>query len=286
MCSVGFASYIKSGLSMTRRSLSLVLTLVFWVSSASAATCPVDDYEVHISGVSQCLLMRRYGSLEPSAMVIWLHGDVSSGGPADYQFAFAEVAADNFSSLNVLSIALVRPGYPDGTGESSSVSFFNSGRSDHYTRENIEEVGAAIEHLRNHFKPKTVVLVGHSGGAATAAVLMEMKPGLAEDVVLISCPCDLVAWRTGGGRKEWSRSENPIKWIPRVNKSTRVIALTGSRDDNTYPELARAYVDALKAQGNEAVFQTLPAQTHNGAFQSGYVFDALRQLLDTPQKVP
>ena len=221
--------------------------------------------------------MRRYGSLEPEAMVVWLHGDVSSGGPANYHFAIAQEAAAQLSALNVLSIALVRPGYPDGAGESSSVSILNSGRSDHYSKENLSEVGAAIEHLRAHFKPKTVILVGHSGGAATGAALLGMKPGLLDAAVLVSCPCDLVAWRFG--RREWARSENPIKWTAQVDRSAKVVALTGSRDDNTSPELARAYVDALRARGVDARFLGLPDQTHNGAFRSPEVLDAVRELL-------
>ena len=269
---------------MIPRRLSLALTLVILMHNVSAATCAAEDYEVHVSGASQCLLMRRYGSPEPEAMVVWLHGDVSSGGPANYHFAIAQEAAARFSSSNVLSIALVRPGYPDGTGESSSVSLLNSGRSDHYTKENIAEVGTAIERLRARFKPKTVVLVGHSGGAATAAVLLGMKPGLVDAAVLISCPCDLVAWRSG--RRTWSRSEDPIKWVAQINKSTRMIALTGSRDDNTSPELARAYVDALRSRGVDALFQTLPDQTHNGAFRSPEVLNAVHHLLATPQKAP
>ena len=239
--------------------------------------CPADDYVTHVSGDLQCLLMRHYGSPEPQTMIVWLHGDVSSGGPANYHFALAEEAATRFSSSNVLSVALVRPGYPDGSGESSSVALLHSGRSDHYTRENVAEVGAAIARLRSHFKPKNVVLVGHSGGAATAAVLLGMRPGLVDAAVLVSCPCDLVAWRAG--RRAWARSEDPIKWVAQVSASARVVAMTGSRDENTSPELARAYVEVLRSRGIEAQFQALPDQTHNSAVRSPEVLDAVRQLL-------
>jgi pimeloyl-ACP methyl ester carboxylesterase len=221
--------------------------------------------------------MRRYGPPEPEAMIVWLHGDVSSGGPANYHFAIARDAAAELAQLKVLSVALVRPGYPDGSGESSSVSFLNAGRADHYTSENLAEVGAAIERLRTHFKPKTLVLVGHSGGAATGAVLLGMRPGLIDAAVLVACPCDLVAWRSG--RREWGRSENPFKWVGRVSAPTKVVALTGARDDNTLPELARSYVDALRSRGVEAQFFILPDDTHNSAFRSPEVLKAVRQLL-------
>ena len=177
----------------------------------------------------------------------------------------------------MLSVALVRPGYPDGSGESSSVAFGQGGRSDHYTKENIAEVGAAIEKLKAHFKPRTVVLVGHSGGAATVAVLMGMSPQLAQGAVLVSCPCDTARWRIG--RRAWDRSENPQGWARSVSPSTHVMTLTGGNDDNTRPALAHGYVDALKARGVDASAQVLPGQTHNSAFRSPEVQQAVGRLL-------
>jgi len=260
--------------------LVLAMLLLACVGSARSAACAAEDDESKVSGVSQCLLMRRFGPTEPDTMVVWLHGDLSSGGPASYHFAIAQQAAERFSDAKVLSVALVRPGYPDGSGESSSVSLLNSGRSDHYTKDNLAEVGAAIERLRARFKPKRVFVVGHSGGAATTAVLLGMKPGLIDGAILVSCPCELVAWRAG--RREWGRSENPIRWVDRVEPTTRVIALTGANDDNTAPALARTYVDALRARGVDAAVQVLPDETHNSAFRSPAVFEALRKLL--PQR--
>lgn len=262
---------------MSYHSLFLGAAVLVSACGVYASPCANDDLESRVSGVSQCLLMRRYGPLEPEAMLVWLHGDVSKGGPAAYHFAIAREAATQLAPLKVLSVALVRPGYPDGSGASSSVSLQSAGRWDHYTEDNMAEVGAAIERLRSHFMPKTLVLVGHSGGAATGAVLLGMRPGLIDAAVLVSCPCDLVAWRFG--RREWGRSENPMKWAERVNSQTAVIALTGTRDDNTSPELARSYIDALRSRGVEAQLLTLPAEDHDSAFRSPEVINAVRNLL-------
>ena len=244
---------------------------------SSYAACTREDFETRVTGVSQCLLMRRYGPAEPSAMVVWLHGDLSSGGPANYHFALAQKTAENLSASNVLSVALVRPGYEDGTGASSSVSFLGGGRSDHYTQENIAEVGAAIEKLRLKFKPSSVVLVGHSGGAATAAVLLGMKPRLADAAVLVSCPCELVSWRSG--RRAWGRSENPTQWAEKIPSSTKVIAFTGTKDDNTSPNLASTYIDLLRSRGIDATFHVIGEATHNSAARSAEVLDAIARLL-------
>ena len=245
---------------------------------AFAATCTAEDYETKVSGASQCLLMRRFGPAEADTLVVWLHGDISAGGPATYHFESAQQAAHVFAGAKVLSVALVRPGYPDGSGDSSSVDAFHGGRSDHYTKVNVLEVGAAIERLRSKFQPKSLIVIGHSGGAATTALLLGMKPKLMDAAILVACPCDTVAWRAG--RSAWNRSENPIKWADKVDGATRVVAFTGSKDDNTAPELARRYIETLALRGLPATFTSLPQETHNSAFRSPEVFRALGALLE------
>jgi hypothetical protein len=139
----GTARYIVKPRMGTKIFRALFFILVTG-TSAYAAPCTPEDFETKVTGVSHCLLMRRYGPAEPGAIVIWLHGDVSSGGPANYHFALAQRTAEHLSASSVMAVALVRPGYPDGTGASSSVSVLHGGRSDHLTQENIAEVGAAI----------------------------------------------------------------------------------------------------------------------------------------------
>ncbi len=262
---------------MRARTRVLLLLALLAAQPAAASVCASDEAQSDVTGVDQCLLMRRYGAGATDVLLVFIHGDVSAGGPADYHYAIAERAAREFAAAKVTSVALVRPGYGDASGRESTVAMMQRGRSDHYTRENLAEVGAAIERLRGKLKPRTVIVIGHSGGAATAAILLGMMPGLIDAAVLVSCPCDLVAWRSG--RRAWSRSENPLDWADRVDAAAHVVALTGANDDNTLPALAQAYVDKLRARKVDAKFDVLPGATHNGAFKSPAVLDAVRGLL-------
>jgi len=255
-----------------RRLAAACLLLV--AASASAAACVAEDFETHVSGASECLLMRRYGPAEAATMIVWLHGNVSGGGPANAHFAIARKAAEDFD--NVLALPLVRPGYPDGAGESSSGS--DNGRADNWQRATIAEIGTAIERLKSHYRPRSLVLVGHSGGAAIAAVLLGMLPQLADAALLIACPCDLVAWRGGRPGPVWT-SESPQRWIGPVSARTKVIALTGSRDATTAPELGRAYVERLRARGIDAAFELAPGMGHIDVLRSEAVMRAIRELL-------
>lgn len=246
-------------------------------SPAWAAPCAPEEPGRNVTGVEQCLVTKEFGASEPEALLIWLHGDISSGGPANYHFPVAQKAAEDFADRKVRSVALVRPGYPDGEGRSSSAAFLHGGRRDHYTRVNMEELIGAIQKLRDRYKPRQLVIIGHSGGAAMAANLLGMAPGLVHGAVLVACPCDLATWRAG--RSAWDRSESPIKWVDKIAPTTRVMALTGEADDNTLPSLASAYVEAAQKAGANASYQTIPNATHNNAFRSPMVSSAIEHLL-------
>lgn len=241
------------------RVTALGLMLLIAAAGAFAAPCEREDFETRVSGASECLIMQRYGATEPATMIVWLHGNVTSGGPANSHFQIAAQAATDLAAENVLAVALVRPGYPDGTGAYSSGS--DNRRSDNWQRATIADIGTVIERLRLHFKPRKVVLVGHSGGAAIAAVLMGMKPQLAQAALLVSCPCDMIAWRVGRRGGPWA-SEDPLRWIDEVDAAARIIALTGSNDETTQPVLANTYVERLRARGVDATFEAAPDAGH------------------------
>lgn len=257
--------------------LLFLFCALFVARPGFAATCDAEDFVTRVSGDSQCLVMRQFGDVRPDVLLVWLHGDVSAGGPANYHFAIAQKSVSAFASARVLAVALVRPGYPDGSGNESSVAAAHGGRSDHYTKENVGEVATAIERLRDRYQARSVIVIGHSGGAATTAIALGMKPKLIDAAILVSCPCDLVAWRQG--RRAWPASENPIAWVGQIAPSARVIALTGERDDNTSPRLAGDYVEALKARQIEAEFRLLGNESHNSAFRSAELTQALGELL-------
>jgi len=246
-----------------------LLTLI--ATGALAAPCPDDDFQTRISGTSECLIMQRYGTSEPETMIVWLHGNVSTGGPANSHFKVAAKAAADLAAAKVLAVALVRPGYPDGTGAHSSGS--DNNRADNWQRSTIAEIGSVIERLRDHFRPRRLVLVGHSGGAAIAAVLMGMKPELAQAALLVACPCDMVAWRFGRRGAPWA-SEDPLRWVEKVEASARIVALTGSRDDTTSPELARAYIARLRARSIDATFELVPEAEHIDILRSPALTEA------------
>jgi len=204
-----------------------------------------------------------------------LHGDVSSGGPASYHFPFAQKLAETPDAQDLVVVAMVRPGYPDGAGNTSTGDAFD--RGDHYTPENIDAVADAIRHLKEHYQANRLVLVGHSGGAATSGVILGRHPGLATAAVLVACPCNIPTWRFR--RSPWSRSESPHDWVKKVPTTSRIIAITGTDDTNTKSGLAEEYVELLRKRGVDARFIAVPGAGHNDAFRSPQVGEAVVSLL-------
>lgn len=227
----------------------LVCSIVFALASASLA----------VAQSPGPLQGKLFGNRGGSILVVTLHGDLSSGANAEYQYDIAERIAS--AAPNVLAFGLIRPGYMDDSGLKSKGS--NNNRRDNYTARNNKLVADTIANLRAETNVEHVIALGHSGGAAQLGVIIGRFPGLIDSVVLVSCPCDLAKRSRMHGHSFKGKSQSPNRFAARVPSTTRVIAVTGANDDNTFPVLAYDYVAKLTKRGATAQFIEVPAAGHN-----------------------
>ncbi len=203
----------------------------------------------------------KYGS-GGTSVVVFLHGDVSRGGPATYHKDLMRRLGDD----GLTGIALLRPGYSDGIQASSGS---NHKRRDQYTKTNNDLVAKALSAIKSSHSGKRLVVAGHSGGAAQLGAIIGRYPGLVDSAILVACPCDIKSWRARYRPFPRSEQQSPIKFAGSIGPNTRVIALTGALDDNTFPALAEAYVAKAKAAGTPARFVNVAGADHwNGTLQS------------------
>jgi fermentation-respiration switch protein FrsA (DUF1100 family) len=202
------------------------------------------------------------------ALVVVVHGDVSKGGPATYHYDFAEQVAKHGKGASVF--ALVRPGYTGEKGQKSPGS--NNGRSDHYTKQNNALVAQTIQNLAKTVGASKVIGVGHSGGAAQLGAIAGLYPGLLDSVILVSCPCNIPAWRAKRGKSAWKNSLSPSDYVGSIARSTRIFAVVGDKDTNTYPEFSEAFVTAAKARGLPAAYVPVKGASHG--------FDGLQRTVE------
>jgi len=214
-----------------------------------------------VKGDDLCLAAKTYGAVgaQEATLVVFLHGDLSGGGPADYMARRADAVAR--MSPSVIAVALARPGYGFGDGATSTGT--NNGRRDSYTAANVDAIGDAVRQLRALHQPARTVLVGHSGGAAIAGVVAGRHPDVADAFVLVACPCDVAAWRASRSRQPWPNSLSPSSFVQGVSSSAQIIAVTGALDRNTDERLGQRYVEQLLEAGKDAEYRRAPGAGHN-----------------------
>ena len=218
-----------------------------------------------------------------------LHGDLlEPGSPPTYHYEFARRAAGRIDNLVVA--ALLRPGYADDEGDrSEGKQGLRTG--DNYTPEVVDAVAKDIDALRERFHPAAAVLVGHSGGAAISADVLGRHPSAVDGALLVSCPCDLAAWRRSMLRSQFSRvgpfsllflapvkSLSPLDLAAVVRPSARVRLIVGSRDSVAPPEFTARYAAALRRYGVDAGVEIAPGLEHNILLEP-VVLDQLKLLI-------
>jgi pimeloyl-ACP methyl ester carboxylesterase len=224
----------------------------------------------------------RDAGVKPSAhptLVVVLHGDLPS---PSYHYEFSRRAA--LKMKNVVVAALLRPGYTDATGDRSAGKMGLT-TGDNYTTEIVDTVAEVIRQLKQKFHPARTVLAGHSGGAAISADLLGRWPALANAALLVSCPCDVTAWR----KHMLKLQKNPI-WLAPVNSlspidladkvphTVLVRMLVGSNDPVAPPELSQRYADALRKRGDDVTLTIVPGLKHNILLEP-VVLDVLNALV-------
>jgi pimeloyl-ACP methyl ester carboxylesterase len=141
-------------------------------------------------------------------------------------------------------------------------------------------VAGAVTALKKFHGAAKVVLVGHSGGAAISGVILGRFPGLADAALLAACPCNVPEWRImRRGKNNWTSSQSPHEFIDAIPAASRVIAVTGSRDNNTFPKIAVQYVESLQKRGIDARYVEVEGASHNSVTQSDAFHAAIAELL-------
>lgn len=198
-------------------------------------------------------------------LVVVLHGDAPFRKPS-YHYVFASELSERLPGMPVA--ALLRPGFADPFGGQSD-GRRGSASGDDYTKEVTIDVVAAIASLRQEFAASSVVLVGHSGGAAISANVAAASPGLIDSLILVSCPCDVPAFRRHMARQQFSPfwlwpsdSESPLDTVNTMAPTTQIFALTGEQDSITLVDYARAYTDAALRRGLSATLTKLTGRGH------------------------
>lgn len=260
---------------------SLLLLLLTLQNSAQT------DSLLRIRGGSLELKVRVFHSANRTGapvLLVVLHGDAPREKPS-YQNHFAMLAAK--AADDVVAVGLLRPGYTDPDGNvSDGVRGETTG--DNYNATNTDAIAGAIRELKRRYHARRVVVAGHSGGAAITANILGRHPDLIDAALLVSCPCDVTAWRAHmlektkyDGFKGKISTLSPIDLVGGVSKKADIVMMVGEQDDVAPPALSEAYRAAVAARGGHIRLARVPEQEHN-IFMISAVKSELVALLRNP----
>ena len=258
------------------------LTLVFLVAiklcfanainleaTQHVSACLNADNIHRINADGECLAVQSYFyknklPIKGSKLLIFIHGDgEKGGGSSDY----LKSQATFFLNPNTISTVLIRPGYYDSYGNYStgeSYAFACEGfPCDGYRKKTIATLAAGIEELKEFYQPSCTILVGHSGGAMMSSIILGKYPDLANGAVLASTTNNVHEWSNRHGWGKWSHSLSPHDWVDTIPKNTFIYIVSGKKDKNTYPDLAKAYYLSLIKSKISAYFITSQDGSHN-----------------------
>lgn len=227
------------------------------------------------------LIIKTYSSDKASTdtLVIFLHGDRCA---ADYMKSMAKKIAKEF---DVLSIVMARPGCT--LGWSKSVG--RHGSKDHYTEDRrpktedrIVMVESAIQALKDHYQSRRVFIVGHSGGAATAGIILGHNPDLLSGAMLMAFPANIPEWRIHRrGSNSWTNSLSPHDFVGDITKSSKIMIVSGAHDVNTIPELADDYARLALKKGLNVEHIIIKGAGHNELVGRKQAIAALGKIIKT-----
>lgn len=235
-----------------------------------ANACLLSDNVHRVNANGECLAMQTYSSnniqhrTHPN-LLIFIHGDgIPGGGPSDY----LKYQATRFANQDTVATVLIRPGYYDSYGNYSTGESYafacNGYPCDGYRPKVVQTLASAIEKLKQYYQPRCTILVGHSGGAIMSGIILGKYPNLANGAVLASVTYNVLEFsKRHPGWGEWKKSLSPDAYINKIPKQDFIYIISGNKDDDTYPDLARKYYSALEKSGIDAKFISVPNGTHN-----------------------
>ena len=223
--------------------------------TTSNVDCGVEvDYVNYIPAGDGCLaitILNTKSAHEAPAMMVFIEGDVR-GASGELSISWP---VSRLEARHAILVDVSRPGYANWKGDKSSGTPQYASMA---PISEIDQVANALENLKAHFGVSRLVVVGHSGGAAYAGVILGRYPDLIDIAVLHGCPCDMKTWH-GDSQV---RALDPIRYVSSIPKTARVVLIVGGKDKNTVPRQVENYADKLKDLGIPSKFIVTPYGKH------------------------
>ena len=219
------------------------------------------------------LAYQAYGSSEkPKAIVVFMHGAVSKGGPADYMYRSARSFAE--SHPDIVAIALLGPGYYDRHGKRS-----DGWDAQRRLADDTDPLIEALKALSVKYQTKKIFVLGHSKGAMNMGGILGKEPGLISGAVLIAGIYDIDAIATSRNRSQ--NGISGIKLVSKIDKNTKIVLVHGDADHQVPIRQSEAFNQKAQEQGLSSQLIVLQGEGHDfGGVVSKTAIEQLEKLVD------
>jgi len=250
-----------------------------------SANANCSDISNEIFANNSCTKIKTFKSSEITVkpiLVIVLHGDSPNKKP-DYHYEFAKTVTDN--STNVVAIGMLRPGYSD-LDDRTSDGEKGSANGDSYDSTRTKQIAIAIIELKKIHSPSKIILAGHSGGSAITANIMSLYPNLIDYAFMVSCPCDVNAWRKDMlnlSKKPVFQGDietlSPLNLVEYLNESSIISMFVGKNDRITKPYINERYKQAALKSGANITLEVIEGK--HDIFLNPLILDAMTTIINS-----
>ena len=241
------------------------------------ALCDTPDNIKWVQAGHQCLPTKQTSTSDEGekALVIFIAGDVSSGGPDDYIDEVAEEVAQRSTGMDIRSLG--RPGYEKDGLQGSGDDY---GRGNGYREEVIYAMASGALRLKEASGREKAVCVGHSGGAIICADILALYPGVFDAAVLAACPCDIPRMREMRDRRPWPESISPMDVVDKIpDSTTAVLTIAAEFDERADPVLAEDFLAELKSRSIQTNLEIVDSG-HGGVVRTAEFHVAIQTAVD------
>ena len=195
------------------------------------------------------------------------------------------IMGDPIFFYDLVAVGILRPGYTDRDGDTSD-GRLGRRTGDNHTARVTEAVATVVETYKREFKPRAVVLIGHSGGATISSNILALHPEVSDAGLLVACGCDMKASRARlleiTGNKAFAEpttSLDPMDYANLISAEKKVRLVVGENDDRTFPVDMYRYAGILEANGVDVAVTVVADRGHNDILADPQVFSYLDELI-------
>lgn len=261
----------------------LIFGIILFLAGLVKADSEKSANQICIDSICSIVeVFKSKGLTKNPVLVVALHGDAPFVKPS-YQYRFAKRIA--LQGKNVVAVGLLRPGYVDDFNRASD-GIRGDTVGDNYDNARVMQVADVIQQLKTIHNAKKVIVAGHSGGSAITAKLIALRPNIVDDAFIVSCPCNINAWRSDMYKKIQYEGfkgnidiSSPVDLVKNIGKDTKVHIFVGKIDDITKPYLSEEYYQALVNAGK--IVEKKVIDGHHAIFQNEEVVNATLKVVNS-----